>query len=239
MSHILITRDADSNQSLKKVLEEQGHQVSCYDSFSVEYLIPEFIDCPIFDVIVFPSVIAVKAFLNFFSVRALHRQIKHVACVGYKTKKYLSDLGVEVSVMPDNEQTAMGLLNNDFWQGQNHRVFLVQAQDGRDELLKTLSQSHDVTHWQAYKKNPLPISTDLETQLQLKFPDWVLFFAPSAEQILSQNLNKVILKKLKESSQVAVIGETTAVHAKEQGWAVQVVSELSTQEDLLDQISKR
>lgn len=237
MSHILITRDAASNQDLKKALEEQGHQVFCYDSFTVEYLRPEFMDCPVFDVVVFPSVLAVKAFLNFFSVRALHRQIKHVVCVGHKTKTYLSNLGVEVTAMPSHEQTAKGLLQSDFWQGQSSKVFLVQAQDGREELFKTLNQSHDVTHWQAYKKIPLPVSEDLEKQIKSKNPDWVLFFAPSAEQNLSQNLNKTLLKQIKKSAHVAVIGSTTKEHALKQGWNVQVVSGLSTQEDLLKHLS--
>lgn len=241
----LITRDADGNQELQKLLEEKSARVLTWPSFSYHEvrsrLDPKNLQSlKKLDWLIFTSSAAVAFFVKKYQrVHADWRALMAVkiAALGEKTATSLKENGLWVDGMPQ-DQSAEGLARMPvFLKKRGLKILLPQAEDARADFFATHARRHQIHSWLIYRKKRIRQSTEAIQKLTEKKVDWILFFSPSAVDAFTANFSSPEQAlQILHRSQMAAIGTTTEKYLKSMGVACAVVARKPDVVKLVEQI---
>ena len=243
--HILITRSMEQAKGFAELIRKSGAIPVFFPTIQMAPLedYSEFdhaLQNKVYDWIVFTSTNTVDYFFARLSNLNLSLGRSKVAAVGTKTAKKLADYHVKVDLVPQ-DYTALALAKQlGRVQISRQRILLPASSLANDELYDSLRMMGAIVdRMTLYKVMPGNPATTARVKDQLKSGEisCVTFFSPSAINGFVQVMGKNIADFLSKTGvAVAVIGPTTLVAARENGFAVNIVPDKSDQGTLLKSI---
>ena len=246
---VLVPRTKEQSGSMTARLEHHGATASVVPTISVEPpRTPQQLERAVkgmvtgrYEWVGFTSVNAVKAIREKFDEFGLDARSfagLKVAAVGGVTAQALRDWGINPDLVPEDEQSAKGLL--DAWPAFDHdldpinRVFLPRADIATDTLVAGLLELgwevDDVTAYRTVRATPPP--APVRDAIKSGAFDAVLFTSSSTVRNLVG-----IAGKPHPTTVVACIGPATAKTAEEHGLRVDVLAPEPTAEALVDALA--
>lgn len=245
--NILITRDDVANQSLAIKLLDLSAQVISLPLFDYRGVNEKsaqvkkiFLSVSEFDWLVFTSQTAVKFFMKQFYF--FHDDLRplmsvKIAAVGHKTAEEIKRQSLWVDLIAQ-DHTAQGLANEDiFTKSKKMKILLPAASDARQDFQTQHAQKHVITDLVLYEKKPIVYSQAFLKNILEKNIHWVLFYSPSAVELFVKNCGVKKAVSFLRKTKIAVIGKRTQEALENRGLAATVVSQESTEENLIEQIS--
>lgn len=244
---VLLTRSAESNASMVKLLESYDARAIILPSIEItdpdlwEEVDRAIINIRQYDGVFFTSKNAVERLLN--RIDAINGDAKGILqsraiyAVGEKTEEALEEAGIPVADTPD-VYSAEALAESFADQDLTDKYFLFPRSNiGKDIIPTYLREMNAEVDEVVVYNNVSPQQKDLDavrTALLNQEIDVVTFFSPSAVR----NFLQMMGKKCLEQTRVAVIGPSTATAAESLGLSVDVIAKQATAESLVETISE-
>ncbi len=244
---MLLTRSAESNASMVKLLESYGARavvlpsIEITDPDSWDEVDRAIVNIRQYDGVFFTSKNAVERFLE--RIDTIDRDAKVVLlsraiyAVGEKTEEALEAASVPVAGTPD-VYSAEALAESFDGHDLTGKYFLFPRSNiGKDIIPTYLREMNAEVDEVTVYKNVSPQQQDLDavrTALLNQEIDVVTFFSPSA----ARNFIQMMGKKCLEQTRVAVIGPSTATAAESLGLSVDIIAQQATAESLVETISE-
>ncbi|MBI3586003.1 MAG: uroporphyrinogen-III synthase [Ignavibacteriales bacterium] len=244
---VVVTRAADSNASLVRLLEQQGATVIAFPT--IEIVDPDswdecdnaIINLRNYDGVFFTSKNAVEKFLQ--RIAAIHSEAKNILAsrrifaVGEKTEAVLEEAGIPVAMTPEiySAEDLVSALSQEEIGGK--RFLFPKSSIGKDILPNALRSLDAVIDEVAVYKTVSPKQTDLDAirnALAAQKVDVVTFFSPSSVR----NFIQIMGTKCLDTTAIAVIGPSTAKAATDLGLSVSIIAKAATAESLVETIEE-
>jgi len=230
---ILVTRPREQTAAFVGGLEALGAQVELFPTVEIRPL-EDFgpLDravrgLPEQDWLVFTSANGVRHFLARCEALGRTDSLRRldIAAIGPQTARLLRDSGLSVSVVPEEEYRAEGILaalGPDRVRGR--RFLLARVAGARDVLPETLrGWGAAVTVVEAYRNEPVRQGARRLARI-LKQVDWVTFTSPSTVDAFVDLLDAAGAEPPAAGRRVACIGPITMDAASRRGMEVEVVA---------------
>ncbi len=226
---VILTRSKEDIDKDRSVFEKLGFDVV---SLPLIETIPIDFDLPPgrVDYVVFPSVKAVRYFLDRTSIP---KGAKIVA-VGEKTKREIERHGYEVWLVP-RDMRAKGVVDQ-LPTGKGEVVLIPRSEQGREDLLEGLSQK-------GYRVIPLNVYRTLEIkhdkdvlERTLSGGGFIVFASPSAVRSFFANLQKSVGSLLDNDMVVVAIGKTTKSELEKFGLVPNIIPPKPLMEEVAGKI---
>ena len=246
---VLITRAADQADSFAKIIKERGGTpvifptIEIHPPESLEQLDRAIDGLYMYDGVIFTSTNGVK----FFFRRLVQRDVtindvkrKRIFVVGEKTRRAVEEHGVAVAAIPE-KFTAADLTKIIDHEDLHGRTFLFPCGSLSPitlaDTLKLLGASVDSVIVYQTKRPQQKDVANLQRMLFDDQIDVITFTSPSTFKNFVMLFSRTELRKLQDHTRIAVIGPATAHAVNEAGLEVDISSEKSTTESLLDAIA--
>jgi uroporphyrinogen-III synthase len=243
---ILITRPANHAHEMIRLIEESGGNTFVFPTIEIKPPITwdscdKAIDgIYMFDGIAFTSINSVEFFFRRFREKGLQAKElngKIILVVGAKTKQAVEDYGLPVTIMPEKftAQDLANMLRQDDLKGKS--FLFPKGNLAKDTLPATLrmlgADIEEIIVYQTIQPNAENIK-HLRNLLSDNIIDVVTFTSPSTVKNFFYFIPKTFFP---DRTKIAVIGPTTAQAVEELGYEVDIQSENSTIENLVESIS--
>lgn len=237
MKNVLITREKEQFEEVKKLFEKEGFNPISFPTIKFEKIPLEGFNEREFDFLIFTSKNAVKIFLQQVALS----KSKPIIAVGSKTAKFLVENGFENVEIPDtfSSEGLKDYLYENIERFKNKKFALVRALEGSEVLLN--QSEFEVKLIPVYKTvfNKPENIEEVEKMLKDKKIDAVVFSSPSTFKGFINVFGLDKTREFLEYPLVCAIGSVTEQEIKSQGIKVNIVPEKFTFEGILEELKKR
>lgn len=155
--NVLITRPLHQAQSLKSLLENDGHNGLLFPTLKIKKLIVD-VEINNYDALIFISNNSVKYAIE--QITFPQNRTFKVFAVGAATANKLKDCGIEVDCHPQENASSENLLSTPIVsQMENKKILIVRGKGGRETLKLGLSAKHNyVDYLEVYERTECEVS---------------------------------------------------------------------------------